>query len=636
MNKRSNHSRLKQHYRLILLSILLLSFALRVYRLEYQSLRGDEGLTYVYSVRPLAELFEIMRVTSPHPPVYYTSIHGWLKLAGDTEFALRFPSTIAGVFLVASTAALGRMVFDAKLGLLAALLVTLNPYQILYAQDARSYPLITSLGVLSTISLLLALRGDTWRYWITYGLIMLAALFTHYYAILIAIFHGLYLLYVSWRRRRFPWRYAAIGLVDILLFTPWLVYSWGLLSSYAGAGETTMFVGSIWRPLMAFAGGQLILPRLAWINAVTIPLLLCLGTIGLWQKRRSRALMIVLYLTVPLVSVFLASQFKPYFNERYLILASPAFYLLIGAGLIWLLSFRRPRSTFILLVLATVLLTMTGVALSNYYFNPQFAKSPPWREVLGYITGKAQPGDALVYTAPLPPILYYNQDRLPAYLVPYEPYTPFPEAVKQLENVLQNHPRVWLLPLEADGEASLQMEPWLDRHSVRLDQTFFRVLHIGLYQAPNAFQETMTPQPARFSDGLRLNGFRLGNGQSPLVTPAGEDIALTLVWYAERPPALAYTVFTHLVGPDGALWGQWDNPPVWGAYPTTEWAAGETIFDQYLIPVKENAPPGKYRLLVGFYDPVTGARLPVLDAQGQTTGDSVQLDQAIIVQARGN
>jgi len=83
------------------------------------------------------------------------------------------------------------------------------------------------------------------------------------------------------------------------------------------------------------------------------------------------------------------------------------------------------------------------------------------------------------------------------------------------------------------------------------------------------------------------------------------------------------------------LYGQWDNPPVRGTYPTTDWSVGETVFDQYLIPLKEDAPLGEYRLLVGLYDPASGQRLAVLDDQGQAVGDTVQLSQSVVVQ-QGN
>jgi hypothetical protein len=222
---------------------------------------------------------------------------------------------------------------------------------------------------------------------------------------------------------------------------------------------------------------------------------------------------------------------------------------------------------------------------------------------------------------------------LPAYLVPYSADDPLPQAAKRLERVLDDHPRVWLMPAApGDQVVPNQIEPWLDRHSVRLAQTFFRILHIGLYESPATFLQTMTPQSVQFEDGIRLDGFRIADGQpSRLVVKPGDKLHLILMWRVERPPTRAYAVFTHVAGPDGRLWGQWDNPPVWGSYPTTEWTAGETVFDQYLIPLKEDTPPGEYHVLVGMYDPATSARLPVLDDRGEASGDHVQLERGITV-----
>jgi hypothetical protein len=55
---------------LIILSVLLLAFALRVYRLDAQSLRGDEAATVLYAAMPLNELWELSRITDPHPAAF--------------------------------------------------------------------------------------------------------------------------------------------------------------------------------------------------------------------------------------------------------------------------------------------------------------------------------------------------------------------------------------------------------------------------------------------------------------------------------------------------------------------------------------------------------------------------------------
>jgi mannosyltransferase len=631
----------ERHYRLSMIGIMLVAALLRIYRLSYQSLRGDEGLTYVYGTRSLPELLEIMRTTTHHPPVYYLTIHYWTLLVGTSEFALRFPSVMASLLLVAAMVSLGRRLFGARVGMAAAFLVAVNPFHVFYAQDARSYSLVTLLGLLSTMSLWQALRRDRKRDWAIYGAIVLVAMYTHYYFPLIVIFQGLFVVWDAWRRRRFPWRYTAVGVADLVGYLPWFLFTWGLVAGYDGSGETVDIAASLGRPLLAFAGALLLNPPITWISLAAFAPFVCLGLIGLWRKRPVATLLALLYLAVPLLGVYIVSRARPIFNERYLILASPGFFLLVGGGWAWLLNRgRRAWLAAAASVVAAVLLATSGLALSNYYFDSHFAKSPPWRDVLNYITRKSRPGDALIYTAPLPPILYYNAGRLPAYLIPFGTASTLPEAVQDLQNVFSQHGRAWLIPIVAeDWKSSGLIEPWLDKHSARLDQTFFRIVHIGLYQSPAQFAQTMTSQPARFADGIHLDGFRLGDGKDGKAASAvlgpGEKLSLTLVWHAARPPAMAYTVFTHLVGPDGTLYGQWDNPPVRGTYPTTDWVAGETVFDQYLIPLKEDAPLGEYHLLVGLYDPASGQRLAVLDAQGQVAGDAVQLSQGVVVQ-QGN
>jgi hypothetical protein len=95
-------------------------------------------------------------------------------------------------------------------------------------------------------------------------------------------------------------------------------------------------------------------------------------------------------------------------------------------------------------------------------------------------------------------------------------------------------------------------------------------------------------------------------------------IALALYWQSTAPLPTDYTVFTQLLGPDGQVYAQWDNPPQAGRYPTTAWAKNDTVVDRYTLTLREGAPPGDYRLLVGMYDPVTGQRLPVrVDGQPQ-------------------
>jgi len=111
---------------------------------------------------------------------------------------------------------------------------------------------------------------------------------------------------------------------------------------------------------------------------------------------------------------------------------------------------------------------------------------------------------------------------------------------------------------------------------------------------------------AQVGDSIRLAGFAVNRSGSD----SPEALELALYWQSAAAPAADYTVFTQLIGPDGQVWAQWDNPPQAGRYPTLAWSANDTVIDRYTLTRRAGAPAGEYRLLVGMYNPATGTRLP--------------------------
>jgi hypothetical protein len=120
---------------------------------------------------------------------------------------------------------------------------------------------------------------------------------------------------------------------------------------------------------------------------------------------------------------------------------------------------------------------------------------------------------------------------------------------------------------------------------------------------------------------VRLLGYNIESGFRP-----GDSIHLTLFWQALAEMDKDYTIFTHLTDMEGRIWGQKDNPPVDGFYPTTGWEAGEIVRDQYDILISPDAPAGEYQIEVGMYLAETGERLPVSGEDGEpVVGDKVLL-----------
>lgn len=124
-----------------------------------------------------------------------------------------------------------------------------------------------------------------------------------------------------------------------------------------------------------------------------------------------------------------------------------------------------------------------------------------------------------------------------------------------------------------------------------------------------------------FNDELVLRRVRL---ETPAVAPGGE-VRVQLEWQALRHMRNSYTVFVHVVGPDGQLYGQKDYWPVEGTRLTPDWQPGEVITDPYRVPLAADAPAGTYSVHIGLYLLETLERLPVLSAIGQPLDDKVVL-----------
>jgi hypothetical protein len=130
--------------------------------------------------------------------------------------------------------------------------------------------------------------------------------------------------------------------------------------------------------------------------------------------------------------------------------------------------------------------------------------------------------------------------------------------------------------------------------------------------------------PASFGGQLVLRGYRLSG---PTAHP-GDAVELTIFWEASARPERDYTVFNHIVGPQGELVGQKDALAGESAHPTSRWRPGEVVADRFQVVIKPEAPPGSYDLVTGLYELQTMRRLPVEGGGGR--GDHVVLTRLTV------
>jgi hypothetical protein len=179
------------------------------------------------------------------------------------------------------------------------------------------------------------------------------------------------------------------------------------------------------------------------------------------------------------------------------------------------------------------------------------------------------------------------------------------------------------LSLEYAGETRLPARRWFLRTGDSLTLPGVRVVEKEdrLFEPPAMQHEAS----GDFDDKIRLLGYDLPvTHLSP-----GSSLPVTLIWQSLSSDMRdSYTVFVHLVGPDGEIHGQWDKVPgEQSTEPTTSWVIDEVIVDPIQVPLASDAPPGTYRMLVGFYLAPDGPRLPLRDTSGVIRSDSLELSQ---------
>ena len=178
---------------------------------------------------------------------------------------------------------------------------------------------------------------------------------------------------------------------------------------------------------------------------------------------------------------------------------------------------------------------------------------------------------------------------------------------------------------------------WNWSRSVRADTLPLATLRVRDRERNFTLPPIANPLSATLGSQIRLAGFDLPcPSRRPCVLRPDEEVHLTLIWQALGPTDRRYKVFTHLVGPDGKLWGQQDREPAGGNAPTTTWAAGEVVSDTYAIPLDPDAPPGNYRLLVGMYDEASGERLPASMNGARAKNDALPIAEVRVGSAPEN
>ncbi len=136
------------------------------------------------------------------------------------------------------------------------------------------------------------------------------------------------------------------------------------------------------------------------------------------------------------------------------------------------------------------------------------------------------------------------------------------------------------------------------------------------YRGPSMQVLRLQPIQNRLDKPLQLGSLNLiGYDLSARQISAGSDVTLTYYWQAAAPTALPMRVFTHIYPLDRLeVMAQQDGLPLVDDLerrPTSTWddPAEVLVSRPFTITLPANLPSGRYRVVLGFYDPVGNQRL---------------------------
>ncbi len=268
---------MRRSHWILVAAVLLLAAVLRHLLLGSKSYWLDEAFSVSIASKPFATLWQRSGVVpEPHPPLYYTMLYGWVRLAGTSEAAVRLPSALISVTNVALLYALGRRLCDRRVGLTAAALLAVSPLAVWYGQEARMYAFVTTAGLLTALLL-------TWPSWAALPLLALtltAGLYIDYTFIpLLVALSAIWL----WRwndlgrdpKAFFIWLCAIA--IATLAYLPWLQHLLKLLTQLDRIFifETLLALLNLpTLPPLAYVAGLLALGVAVWLGCVVVAWLL--------------------------------------------------------------------------------------------------------------------------------------------------------------------------------------------------------------------------------------------------------------------------------------------------------------------------------------------------------------------------
>ena len=292
-----------------------------------------------------------------HPPLYFVMARYWMQAFGGSIFASRLlPALISLISLFLIYGLAMELFCSRSTALLATVFLALSPFDVLFAQTARQYSLLTATVIGSSWLLLRAMRTRTGSRWVGYGMSVAIGLYTHPFLGLTLIAQAIYVMLMAilkplnpktpiwarWRDSRLLYFSLAV-LGALLVYGPWiyvLIHHHGramATTDWANQATSLLYMLKLWT--LSFTALWFDLD-FGFNNPLTyllrLPILLLIG-MAFWHLYRHSPLRVWLFLVTSALVPFLLLALpdlimggKRSAVSRYLIACFPAVQLAVA------------------------------------------------------------------------------------------------------------------------------------------------------------------------------------------------------------------------------------------------------------------------------------------------------------------
>lgn len=420
------------YFHLLIISILVGSF-LRFYDIGKQPFWIDEAYSDWFSNLPILDLWTVVPRFETNPPFYYTILKIWKSVFGSSEAGLRSLSALVSIGCIPLVFITGRLVGKPSegnwLGAIAALMFSISPVHIQYAQEARSFSMLTFAAVLVLCTFLWLIRHpaeackpiirklsgpktslrsgighSSFFLWTTVIIAIACTLWLHNTSILYVF--ALFSIMLAWFFLQLRFDKGFLGnmlVVAVSVFLLWGPYLIFLVPQARGAtfpSDTISVLSTIDTIIWLLFGGSILWKTetgqtypfvLQMVKMLAFTFLIALAATGLQNIRKSSGkyafILILGAILGPIVMELLWSLVgSPIFLARTLVYVSVPFYIAVASEVLMLRGSRKR----ILSILVISLIFLKGT--HSYYAR----EKEPWDKIVQIVTQQAKHDAVLV------------------------------------------------------------------------------------------------------------------------------------------------------------------------------------------------------------------------------------------------